>query len=107
MLIKSKLIVFSTNIGSYLNNYFGEEIQVHGCLVLIGGTGVLIIGQSGAGKSEAALELVQRGRVLISDDSVLIRDNGNIFIGSSPKITKDFLGASWNRDNWYQACIWY
>ncbi|WP_416321839.1 HPr(Ser) kinase/phosphatase [Mycoplasmopsis felis] len=83
----------STNIGSYLNNYFGEEIQVHGCLVLIGGTGVLIIGQSGAGKSEAALELVQRGHVLISDDSVLIRDNGNIFIGSSPKITKDFLEA--------------
>ncbi|WAM00797.1 hypothetical protein NWE60_05075 [Mycoplasmopsis felis] len=81
----------SINIGSYLNNYFSEEIQVYGCLVLIGGIGVLIIGQSGAGKSEAALELVQRGHVLISDDSVLIRDNGNIFIGSSPKITKDFL----------------
>ncbi|UWV80222.1 hypothetical protein NW072_06205 [Mycoplasmopsis felis] len=68
-------------------------MQVYGCLVLIGGIGVLIIGQSGAGKSEAALELVQRGHVLISDDSVLIRDNGNIFIGSSPKITKDFLEA--------------
>ncbi|WBP83990.1 HPr(Ser) kinase/phosphatase [Mycoplasmopsis edwardii] len=83
--------LISTNVGSYLNNYFLDETQVHACLVLIGGTGVLIIGQSGVGKSEAALELVQRGHVLISDDSVLIRDGGNIFIGRSPKITQNML----------------
>lgn len=83
--------LLSTNVGSYLNNYFLDETQVHACLVLIGGTGVLIIGQSGVGKSEAALELVQRGHVLISDDSVLIRDGGNIFIGRSPRITQNML----------------
>ncbi|MCU4706883.1 HPr(Ser) kinase/phosphatase [Mycoplasma sp. CSL7503-lung] len=81
----------STNVGSYLNNFFSEEKQIHGCLVLIGGTGVLIIGASGVGKSEAALELVQKGHVLISDDSVLIKDTGNLFIGRSPEITRNFL----------------
>ncbi|TDV24093.1 Hpr(Ser) kinase/phosphatase [Mycoplasmopsis mustelae] len=81
----------TTIIGSYLNNYFCEEVQVHGCLVLVGGTGVLIIGQSGVGKSEAALELVQKGHILISDDSVLIKNNGNLFIGRSPKITRNML----------------
>ncbi|TQC54754.1 HPr(Ser) kinase/phosphatase [Mycoplasmopsis cynos] len=83
--------LLSTNVGSYLNNYFLDEIQVHACLVMVGGTGVLIIGQSGVGKSEAALELIQRGHIFISDDSVLIQDNGNIFIGRSPKITKNML----------------
>ncbi|WP_027121048.1 HPr(Ser) kinase/phosphatase [Mycoplasma leonicaptivi] len=81
----------STNIGAYLNNYFAEQVQVHGCLVLVKGTGVLIIGQSGVGKSEAALELVQKGHVLISDDSVLISDGGNLFIGRPPKITQNIL----------------
>ncbi|QDF65176.1 HPr(Ser) kinase/phosphatase [Mycoplasma nasistruthionis] len=90
-LVKTSTSYISTNIGSYLNNYFGELTQVHGTLVLIGGTGVLITGQSGVGKSEAALQLVQNGAVLISDDAVLIRDNGDIFIGSSPEITRNFL----------------
>ncbi|MGZ9755459.1 HPr(Ser) kinase/phosphatase [Mycoplasma sp. AC1221] len=81
----------ATNIGSYLNNHFADEKLVHGCLVLVGGTGVLITGVSGIGKSEAALELVQKGHVLISDDSVLIKDNGNLFIGKSPKITQNML----------------
>ncbi|SJZ45231.1 HPr(Ser) kinase/phosphatase [Mycoplasmopsis verecunda] len=90
-LVRMSTSYISTNIGSYLNNYFGEVTQVHGTLVLIGGTGVLITGDSGIGKSEAALQLVQQGSVLISDDAVLIKDNGNIFIGSSPAITRNFL----------------
>ncbi|MFV8401426.1 HPr(Ser) kinase/phosphatase [Mycoplasma sp. 005V] len=90
-LVRMSTSYISTNIGSYLNNYFGEVTQVHGTLVLIGGTGVLITGESGIGKSEAALQLVQQGSVLISDDAVLIKDNGNIFIGSSPDMTRNFL----------------
>ncbi|UUM20366.1 HPr(Ser) kinase/phosphatase [Mycoplasma sp. 2045] len=90
-LVNMSTSYISTNIGSYLNNYFGEVTQVHGTLVLIGGTGVLITGASGVGKSEAALQLIQQGAVLISDDAVLIKDNGNIFIGSSPEITRNFL----------------
>ncbi|WP_025755180.1 HPr(Ser) kinase/phosphatase [Mycoplasmopsis cricetuli] len=85
----SSIIV--TSIGTYLNSHFAQLIQVHGSLVLVGGTGVLIVGESGSGKSEAALELIQRGHIFISDDAVLIKDLGNHFIGSSPKITKDLL----------------
>ncbi|ATO30576.1 HPr(Ser) kinase/phosphatase [Mycoplasmopsis bovirhinis] len=83
--------LLTTNVGSYLNNHFLDETQVHACLVLIGGTGVLIVGQSGVGKSEAVLELIQRGHVFISDDSVLIGDGGNIFVGRSPMITEHML----------------
>ncbi|WP_306429072.1 MULTISPECIES: HPr(Ser) kinase/phosphatase [unclassified Mycoplasma] len=81
----------TTSIGTYLNNHFAEVVQVHGCLMMIGGTGVLIVGPSGSGKSEAALELIQKGHIFISDDAVLIKDLGNRFVGLSPKITKDFL----------------
>ncbi|VEU74771.1 HPr kinase/phosphorylase [Mycoplasmopsis citelli] len=81
----------TTSIGTYLNNHFAKIVQVHGCLMMIGGTGVLIVGPSGSGKSEAALELIQKGHIFISDDAVLIKDLGNRFVGTSPHITKDFL----------------
>lgn len=81
----------SIDISLFLNNFFSEEAQVHGCLVLVGGVGVMIIGDSGVGKSEAALELVQKGHILISDDSVIIKNVGNMFIGRSPKITRNML----------------
>ncbi|RIV16528.1 HPr(Ser) kinase/phosphatase [Mycoplasmopsis gallopavonis] len=83
--------IISTVIGSYLNDHFAEEIQVHGSLVLIGATGVLITGASGVGKSEAALELIQKGHILIADDAVLIKDSGNLFIGRSPRLIQDLL----------------
>ncbi|QIW61993.1 HPr(Ser) kinase/phosphatase [Mycoplasmopsis gallinacea] len=81
----------SIDVSLFLNNFFSEEAQVHGCLVLVGGVGVMIIGDSGVGKSEAALELVQKGHILISDDSVIIKNVGNMFIGRSPKITRNML----------------
>ncbi|VEU76261.1 HPr(Ser) kinase/phosphatase [Mycoplasmopsis columboralis] len=81
----------TTSIGTYLNNHFAQVVQVHGCLMMIGGIGVLIVGPSGSGKSEAALDLIQKGHIFISDDAVLIKDLGNRFIGSSPRITQDFL----------------
>lgn len=80
-----------TTIGTYLNDMFSEEIQVHGCLVSIGGTGVLIVGNSGVGKSEATLELIQKGHLFISDDAVLIKHIGVHFYGTAPQITKNFI----------------
>ncbi|MEA4115667.1 HPr(Ser) kinase/phosphatase [Mycoplasma sp. 744] len=80
-----------TTIGTYLTDFFSKEEQVHGCLVSIGGTGVLIVGKSGVGKSEAVLELLQRGHIFISDDAVLIKHIGGNFYGTSPALTKNFI----------------
>ena len=64
-------------------------ISIHGVLVDVYGEGVLIMGESGIGKSEAALELIKRGHRLISDDVVEIRKVSNdTLIGRSPDITK-------------------
>ena len=66
--------------------------SVHGVLVDIYGEGVLIMGESGIGKSEVALELIHRGHRLVSDDVVEIkRVSDNSLIGSSPDITRHFI----------------
>ncbi len=67
-----------------LNDIFAPKEVVHGVLVEVFGIGVLIRGTSGVGKSETALELIERGHRLISDDSVeLKRMNGNLLIGAA------------------------
>ena len=67
-------------------------ISIHGVLVDIFGEGVLIMGESGIGKSEAALELIKRGHRLVSDDVVEIRKVSDAtLVGSAPDITKHFI----------------
>ncbi len=67
-------------------------ISIHGVLVDVYGEGILIMGESGIGKSEAALELIKRGHRLITDDVVEIRKVSDItLIGSAPDITRHFI----------------
>lgn len=67
-------------------------ISIHGVLVDVFGEGVLIMGESGIGKSEAALELIKRGHRLVTDDVVEIRKvSDETLIGSAPDITKHFI----------------
>jgi HPr kinase/phosphorylase len=67
-----------------LNNVFAPRKVIHSVLVEVFGIGVLILGDSGVGKSEAALELIERGHRLIADDAVEIKCvSGNILTGSS------------------------
>ena len=67
-------------------------ITVHGVLVDVYGEGLMITGDSGIGKSEAALELIRRGHRLVTDDVVEIRKiNDNTLIGTSPDITRHFI----------------
>ena len=67
-------------------------ISIHGVLVDVFGEGVLIMGESGIGKSEAALELLKRGHRLVSDDVVEIRKvSDETLVGSAPDITKYFI----------------
>lgn len=61
---------------------------IHGVLVDVYGEGLLITGESGIGKSEAALELIRRGHRLVSDDVVEIRNNNNRLYGRAPSVTK-------------------
>ena len=67
-------------------------ISIHGVLVDVFGEGVLIMGESGIGKSEAALELIKRGHRLVTDDVVEIRKvSDETLVGSAPDITKHFI----------------
>ncbi len=76
----------------WLNVELAPTISIHGVLVDVYGEGVLIMGESGIGKSEAALELIKRGHRLVSDDVVEIRKvSDDTLVGSAPGITRHFI----------------
>lgn len=76
----------------WLNVKLAPSISIHGVLVDVFGEGVLIMGESGIGKSEAALELIKRGHRLVTDDVVQIQKvSDETLVGSAPDITKHFI----------------
>ena len=76
----------------WLNVELAPCISIHGVLVDVYGVGVLIMGESGIGKSEAALELIKRGHRLVSDDVVEIRRvSDETLVGTAPDITRHFI----------------
>ncbi|MEE1113711.1 MAG: HPr(Ser) kinase/phosphatase [Eubacterium sp.] len=83
---------FTAEVIRWMNVKLAPTISIHGVLVDIYGEGVLIMGESGIGKSEAALELIKRGHRLISDDVVQISRVSDVeLIGTSPDITRHFI----------------
>ena len=77
---------------NYLNSELAPHRTMHGVLVDVYGVGMLITGNSGVGKSEAALELVKRGHRLVADDVVDIkRVNDNRLVGTAPDRTRHFM----------------
>ena len=83
---------FMSALIAYLNVQLAPCIVIHGVLVDVYGTGVLITGESGIGKSEAALELIKRGHRLVTDDAVEIRKvSDETLIGTAPGVTKYFI----------------
>ncbi len=83
---------FMAEIIRWLGVELAPSISIHGVLVDVYGEGVLIMGESGIGKSEAALELVRRGHRLVSDDVVIIRKVSDVtLVGSAPDLTRHFI----------------
>ncbi|MBQ3904295.1 MAG: HPr(Ser) kinase/phosphatase [Eubacterium sp.] len=83
---------FMSSLIGYLNRELAPRITRHGVLVEVYGEGVLIVGESGAGKSETAIELIKRGHRLIADDAVEIRKVSDTLLeGSSPSNIRHFI----------------
>ena len=92
LLTKQATSVFMAELIRWMNVRLAPCISIHGVLVDVYGEGVLITGESGIGKSEAALELIKRGHRLVSDDVVEIRRvSEETLVGSAPDITKHFI----------------
>jgi HPr kinase/phosphorylase len=83
---------FMSGLISHLNVQLAPRITKHGVLVEVYGEGILILGESGVGKSETALEIVKRGHRLVADDSVEIRKvSDKTLVGAAPDIIRHFI----------------
>lgn len=83
---------FTSRIMRVLNDLFAPKITIHGVLVEVFGVGVMILGDSGVGKSETALELIERRHRLVADDAVEIsRVSGNILEGKGARVVSHHM----------------
>lgn len=88
---KLKTVRLTVELIAMLDNIFAPHSSLHGTLMNVYGKGVLIMGDSGVGKSELALELIKRGHVLIADDRVVTYNVHNSIVGKSPEILEGVL----------------
>lgn len=97
---KKKIPVAYTSVSStkfmmllrdFLQDYFAVQTMVHGTMVDVYGIGILISGKSGIGKSEVALDLVERGHRLVSDDVIMLTKKSNILLASATEMNKHFM----------------
>jgi len=84
-------VVFTGKVIEYLSNELAATVTRHGVLLDIHGEGVLVMGDSGIGKSESAIELVKRGHRLVADDAVDIRRISNHLIGKAPDLIRHYM----------------
>ena len=81
-----------SSIITYLKGAMAPRVTRHGVLVEVYGEGILLMGDSGIGKSEAAVELLKRGHRLIADDAVEIKKiSSNQLIGTAPELIRDYI----------------
>ena len=89
---KLKTSEIMASLISALNNYLAPRITHHGCVVEVYGEGILLLGNSGIGKSETTIELIKRGHRLIADDAVEIkRVSDKTLVGSAPDLIKHYV----------------
>lgn len=78
-------------VRDYLEDQFAIQTMVHGSMVDVYGVGIMISGKSGIGKSEVALDLVERGHRVVSDDVIILTKKNNILIASPTEMNKHFM----------------
>lgn len=84
--------LFMSRLTDFLESELAPRTTMHGVLVDIYGIGMLIVGESGIGKSETAVELIKRGHRLVADDAVEIKQaTEGVLIGTAPKLIRHFL----------------
>ncbi|MBQ9070688.1 MAG: HPr(Ser) kinase/phosphatase [Clostridia bacterium] len=89
---KDRTSEFMAALIAYLNVELGPRITRHGVLVEVYGEGILLLGDSGVGKSETAIELVKRGHRLIADDAVEIKKvSATTLVGKAPEIIRHYV----------------
>lgn len=90
--VKEKTSPFMATLIAYLNVQLAPRITRHGVLIEVYGEGLLLLGDSGIGKSEAAIELLKRGHRLIADDAVEIkRVSAKRLVGEAPEIIRHYM----------------
>lgn len=82
---------FISKLLGYLDDLLAPKTTIHGVLVEVFGMGTLILGKSGVGKSETALELLKRGHRLVADDAVEITKVDDMLKGTSPELIRHFM----------------
>ncbi len=75
----------------FLDDQFALQTMVHGAMVDVYGIGILIVGKSGIGKSEVALDLVERGHRLVADDVVMLTKKSSVLMASATQMSKHFM----------------
>ena len=80
--------VFIKLLSAFLEERLATRLHLHSVLLDVFGLGVLILGESGIGKSECALELIDRGHRLVADDVVEVKRMGDVLVGVSPDLTR-------------------
>jgi HPr kinase/phosphorylase len=79
-------------ISDFLDDQFSHQVSIHGSLVDVYGVGILFVGKSGIGKSEVALDLIERGHRLVGDDVIILTKKGEgILMGAGTNISKHFM----------------
>ncbi len=84
-------VEFTSVTIDYLNQALAPVITRHGVLMNVYGEGVLILGDSGIGKSETAIELIKRGHRFVADDAVEIKRIGGRLYGTAPELIRNYL----------------
>lgn len=87
----TRTTIFVNKLSLYLSELLAPQKTIHGVLMDLYGVGVLLIGESGIGKSETALSLVERGHRLVADDAVTISRVGDRLDGSCPDVIRYFM----------------